>query len=128
MNIDFTELIIGICSLVITAVIIPLVRAAINKLKIEAETKLSKEEREIIYEVAETAVRWAKQWLQSESGEMKKAQVMAFLITYLEKVGIKTDAEYLDKIVEGIYEQVKNEVTNETAGAIETTQEAKEEK
>lgn len=106
MNINYTEFIIGICSLVITFVLVPL----IQKLKKEANEKLTKEQLYTIEYWTECGVRWAKQWLQSESGEKKKEEVMNFICSKMAELKIDISAEDLDKIIESVYEQVKKEV------------------
>lgn len=103
--IDWTEIIIAVCSLLITGFIIPLLRGKWQ----ESKAKLSKADRETIESVVETAVRWAKQWLQSEAGETKKAEVMMYVSDKLKELGIEVSATDLDKIVEAVYERVKNE-------------------
>lgn len=105
MSIDWTQVIIGICSVVVTGVIVPL----LNNLRKDIKNKLTASEQQTIEYWTEAAVRWAKQWLQSESGETKKEEVMYYLTEKIDSLGIKIDAEDLDKLIESIYQQVKSE-------------------
>ena len=54
-------------------------------------------------------MRWAKQWLWSESGQKKKAEVTDFLNKKLAELNLNMTAEDIDKIIEAIYEKVKAE-------------------
>ena len=103
--IDWAEIVIGICSILITGILIPLVRATWKSCK----TKLTKEEQEIIESIVETGVRWAKQFLASETGEKKKAEVLNYVSDKLNELNIKVSADDIDKMIESIYEQVKKE-------------------
>lgn len=103
--VDWTDIIIGICSILITGILIPLVRAAWKS----SQTKLTKEEQEIVESIVETGVRWAKQFLASETGEKKKAEVLNYVSDKLNELNIKVSADDIDKMIESIYEQVKKE-------------------
>ena len=104
--INWTEVIISLCTLIITGVLVPLVTA---KWKI-AKSEMSKETQETILYWTEVSVRWAKQWLASEPGEKKKAEVLQFVSNKLRELKINVSADELDKIIECDYEQVKKEV------------------
>lgn len=105
MSIDWTQVIIGICSIIITGVIVPL----LNNLRKDIENKLTASEQQTVVYWTEAAVRWAKQWLQSESGEKKKTEVLSFVLKKTDELGIKIDDEDIDKLIESIYQQVKSE-------------------
>lgn len=105
MSIDWTQVIIGICSVVITGVIVPL----LNNLRKDIKNKLSTSEQQTVEYWTEAAVRWAKQWLQSESGETKKEEVLSFVLKKTDELGIKIDDEDIDKLIESIYQKVKSE-------------------
>ena len=107
--VNWTEVIIGVCSIVITGVIVPLVTA---KWKI-AKSEMSKEKQETVLYWTEVSVRWAKQWLQSETGEKKKEEVLRFVSGKLQELKIDVSADELDKIIESVYEQVKKESNHE---------------
>lgn len=100
--INWTEVIIAICTTLITAVIVPI---AFDLYK----TKISKEKRATIEHWTEVGVRWAKQWMQTEEGKEKKKAVMDYLEVKMEELGIAIDQEDLDKIIEAVYERVKEE-------------------
>lgn len=104
--INWTEVIISLCTLIITGVIVPLVTAKWKTAKAE----MSKEKQETIMYWTEVSVRWAKQWLASEPGEKKKAEVLQFVSNKLQELKINVSADELDKIIECVYEQVKKEV------------------
>lgn len=103
--IDWTEVIIALCSLLITGVLLPLIT---TKWK-TAKAEMSQSTQEIVDYWVEVGVRWAKQWLQSQSGETKKAEVLRFVSTKLAELKINVSADELDRIIEAIYEQVKAE-------------------
>lgn len=105
MSIDWTQVIIGICSVVITGVIVPL----LNNLRKDIKNKLTASEQQTVEYWTEAAVRWAKQWLQSESGETKKEEVLSFVLKKTDELGIKIDDEDIDKLIESIYQKVKSE-------------------
>lgn len=107
--IDWTQIIISLCALVITGILIPLVKYFITKVKVEIDTSLTEQERQLVYDIVETSVRWARQWLQSESGEAKKQEVYKYVSEQLVKIGIDVDADYLDKLIEGVYDAIKSE-------------------
>lgn len=106
MNIDWTEIIIAICTVLITGVLVPLIRAVWRQKKSE----MTQEQQEAVQYWTEIGVRWAKQWLQTESGEKKKAEVMVYVSDKLMELGIKVSAADLDKIIEAVYERVKKEI------------------
>lgn len=101
--INWTDVIIGICSILITGVLVPLIT---TKWKL-ARADMSKSTQETIDYWVEVGVKWAKQWLQSETGEKKKAEVLEFVSAKLEELKIDVSASELDKIIEAIYEEVK---------------------
>ena len=110
-SINWTEVIISLCSIVITGILVPLIRSKWQ----ESQSKLTKDQQDTIKYWTEVGVRWAKQWLQSETGEKRKAEVMMYVSDKLHELGIDVSAADLDKIVEAIYEQVKKEESRKTA-------------
>lgn len=103
--IDWTEVIIGLCSIIITGVIVPFIT---TKWKI-AKSEMSRETQDAVLYWTEVSVRWAKQWLASETGEKKKEEVLQFVSGKLKELKINLSADDLDKIIESVYEQVKKE-------------------
>ena len=105
MGIDWTEVVISLCALVVTGIFVPCIKALIKNEK----QQIDKQTQETIEYWVEIGVRWAKQWLQSETGEKKKEEVLAYVSDKLSGLGITITDEDLDKLIECIYEQVKNE-------------------
>lgn len=103
MGIDWTEVVISLCALVVTGVFVPCIRTLIKNEKATLDQKT----QETIEYWVEIGVRWAKQWLASETGEKKKEEVFAYTSGKLTELGIKVTDEDLDKLIESIYEQVK---------------------
>lgn len=104
--VNWTEVIISICTILITGVIIPL---ATTKWK-KAKAEMDKTTQDTVDYWVEVGVRWAKQWMQSETGEKKKEQVLAYVTDKLRELKINVSAEDLDKIIEAIYGNVKHEL------------------
>ena len=100
--INWTEVIISICTLLITSVLVPFVFKTYK-------SNVSREKQEAIEYWTETAVRWAKQWLQTEEGQVKKKAVKDYLEVKLEELDIDLSLEDLDMIIEAVYERVKKE-------------------
>lgn len=94
--IDYTEVIISICSIIITGILVPILKS-----------KLDKSKREKIEYWVEIGVRWAKQYLTSETGEMKKELVTLYLADKFAELGLKVSVSDVDKIIEAVYERVK---------------------
>lgn len=57
-----------------------------------------------------TGVLWAKQWLQSETGEQKKAQVTDWVRFKVAELGLPFSDEDIDKCIEAVYNTVKDVV------------------
>lgn len=104
--INWTEVIISLCTLLITGVLVPLIT---TKWKV-AKANMSQSTQDTIEYWVEVGVRWAKQWLYSETGEKKKAEVLEFTSAKLRELKIDVSASELDKIIEAVYEQVKAEI------------------
>ena len=67
--VNWTEVIISLCTLIITGVLVPLVTAKWKTAKAE----MSKEKQETIMYWTEVSVRWAKQWMQSEKRKKQRS-------------------------------------------------------
>lgn len=91
-----------------TSVIIPAI-------KDWRQTKLTSDQREQLTFWVETFVLWAKQWLQGESGEQKKAQVMILVKQKVVELGLPFSDEDIDKCIEAVYNTVKD-VVDATTG------------
>lgn len=103
--IDWTKVIISICSIIITGVLIPLLRAKY----LEIRENLSEKQRDTVDYWLSVAVRWAKQYLYDYPGAKKKEEVLSFVSEKLISLGIKVPEEDLDKCMEAIYEEIRKE-------------------
>lgn len=74
-----------------------------------AKRQLSEEEQKQLLDTADTAVRWAKQWLDTKTGAEKKEEVLQYLERKTSELGLNVSAEDMDKALEAAYEKVKKE-------------------
>lgn len=74
-----------------------------------AKRQLSEEEYKQLLDTADTAVRWAKQWLDTATGEEKKEEVLRYLEEKTSELGLNITADDIDKAIEAAYEKVKKE-------------------
>ena len=74
-----------------------------------AKRQLSEEEYKQLNDITETAVRWAKQWLDTATGEEKKEEVLRYLEEKTAELGLNITVEDIDKAIEAAYEKVKKE-------------------
>lgn len=74
-----------------------------------AKRQLSEEEYKQLNDITETAVRWAKQWLDTATGAEKKEEVLRYLEEKTSELGLNVSADDLDKALEAAYEKVKKE-------------------
>lgn len=74
-----------------------------------AKRQLSEEEYKQFNDITETAVRWAKQWLDTASGAEKKEEVLRYLEEKTSELGLNITADDIDKAIEAAYEKVKKE-------------------
>ena len=74
-----------------------------------AKRQLSQEEYKQLNDITETAVRWAKQWLDTASGAEKKEEVLRYLEEKTSELGLNITADDIDKAIEAAYEKVKKE-------------------
>ena len=79
-----------------------------------AKRQLSEEEQKQLLDTADTAVRWAKQWLDTKTGAEKKEEVLRYLEKKSAELGLKVTADDLDKVLEAAYEKVKKESEKES--------------
>ena len=71
--------------------------------------KTTKEEYDTLLALAEISVRWAKQWMQTATGEEKKQEVYAYLLARCKALGLEFTEEDIDKAIEASYEAIKKE-------------------
>ena len=74
-----------------------------------AKRQLSEEEYKQLLDTADTAVRWAKQWLDTATGAEKKEEVLRYLEEKTSELGLNVSADDMDKALEAAYENVKKE-------------------
>lgn len=74
-----------------------------------AKRQLSQEEYKQLNDITETAVRWAKQWLDTATGAEKKEEVLRYLEEKTSELGLNITADDIDKAIEAAYEKVKKE-------------------
>ena len=78
-----------------------------------AKRQLSEEEQKQLLDTADTAVRWAKQWLDTKTGAEKKEEVLRYLESKTSELGLNVTAEDMDKAIEAAYEKIKKESEKE---------------
>jgi len=84
------------------------------------EEKTGAEDYLILLKLTETAVRWARQWMQTNTGDEKKEEVLRYLRKKIQALGLDVDEEDVDKTIEGVYDKVKREkLKKETPATIE---------
>ena len=74
-----------------------------------AKRQLSEADYKQLLDTADTAVRWAKQWLDTATGEEKKEEVLRYLEEKTSELGLNITADDIDKAIEAAYEKVKKE-------------------
>lgn len=74
-----------------------------------AKRQLSEADYKQLLDTADTAVRWAKQWLDTKTGAEKKEEVLRYLEEKTSELGLNVSADDLDKALEAAYEKVKKE-------------------
>lgn len=103
---------VGLC----TYVVVPAIKDWRNN-------KLNESQREQLTFWVETAVLWAKQWLQSKSGAEKKAEVMKYVMAKVDELGLPFTEDDVDKAIEAIYSTVKD-VTDAATGVDDSSEPA----
>lgn len=99
-------LIITVIALVVIAAGVVIYTAPVRAL---TKRQLSEEEQKQLLDTADTAVRWAKQWLDTKTGAEKKEEVLRYLEEKTSELGLKVTADDLDKALEAAYEKIKKE-------------------
>lgn len=99
-------LIITITLLIVVAVAAILFATPVKKL---LQKKTTKEEYDTLLALAEISVRWAKQWMDTATGEEKKQEVYAYLLARCKALGLEFTEEDIDKAIEASYEAIKKE-------------------
>ena len=99
-------LIITIVLLIVVAVAAILFATPIRNL---IKKKTTKEEYDTLLALAEISVRWAKQWMDTATGQEKKREVYGYLIERCKALGLDFTSEDIDKAIEASYEAIKKE-------------------
>lgn len=86
---------------VLTYVIVPAIKTWQN-------SKLTKDQRDTLDYWVDIGVRWAKQWLQTDTGAEKKEKVMQFVLEKVEELGLPYTEDDIDKAIEAVYESIKS--------------------
>ena len=111
----FVQCIGAVAIAVITYVVVP----AIKNWK---TTKLTESQQDQLTFWVTLGVRWAKQWMQTSTGQEKKAQVMSLVQEKVKELNLPFTNDDIDKAIEAIYGTVKDvtDVVTGTAQAEES--------
>lgn len=71
-------------------------------------TKLTSSQQEQLTFWVETGVLWAKQVMQTATGEAKKEEVMNFVMAKIKALNLPYTREDVDKAIEAVYNSVKD--------------------
>lgn len=85
---------------VLTYVVVPAI-------KTWHRSKLTKDQRDTLDYWVDIGVRWAKQWLQTDTGVEKKEKVMQFVLEKVEELGLPYTEDDIDKAIEAVYGSIK---------------------
>lgn len=110
---EFLSIVINCVGIVAIALCTYVVIPAVKEWR---ATKLDEKQRAQLTFWVETGVLWAQQWLQSKTGQEKKAEVMKFVVKKAQELGLPFTQDDIDKAIEAIYNTVKD-VTNAATGA-----------
>lgn len=110
---NFVDVVIRCIGMVLFALVTYIAVPAIKNWR---ENQLTASQRDQLTFWVETGVLWAKQWLQSASGEEKKAEVMKFVMDKVKELGLPYTEDDVDKAIEAIYSSVKD-MTNAATGS-----------
>jgi hypothetical protein len=67
------------------------------------------DEYQVLMQLAETGVRWARQWMQTATGEEKKTEVSGYLQEKAAALGLIVGEDDIDKAIEAVYDKIKQE-------------------
>lgn len=81
------------------------------------QTKLTSSQQEQLTFWVTMGVQWAKQWMQSSTGEEKKEAVLAYVHQKVKELKLPYTDEDIDKAIESVYSTVKD-VVNAAAGTV----------
>lgn len=89
LTFNVLKLAISVCTILVTIYVIPYIKAKI------AADKYSE-----LIDTIERAVRAAEQTIGAGNGPVKKDEVMAFILEYVSKEGIKVTQDVIDQLIE----------------------------
>lgn len=99
--------------MIITIVALVLTLAAgflyLKPIRETAKAQMSEEDYNSLMKWTEIAVRWARQWMKTATGEEKKEEVMLFVLKKADQLGLLVDEEDIDKVIEAVYDRIKKE-------------------
>lgn len=101
---EFIKIVFLAISLVLSGAVTLLLIPAIGTFR----SKLSASQQQELTFWVTVGVRWAKQWLASESGKEKKKQVMDFVRVKVAELGLPFSDDDIDKAVESVYSSIKD--------------------
>jgi len=97
----FVQCIGAVAIAIITYVVVP----AIKNWK---STKLTESQQDQLTFWVTIGVQWAKQWMQTSTGQEKKAQVMSWVQEKVKELNLPFTNDDIDKAIEAIYGTVKD--------------------
>ena len=106
MSVETLDIILRVVFYAMLAVLTYVVVPAIKTWR---TSKISQEQRETLDYWVDVGVRWAKQWMQTATGEEKKEKVYDYVLSKVEELGLPYTKEDIDKAIEAVYESVKSE-------------------
>lgn len=109
---NFIEILVNCIGIILLALCTYIIVPAIKDWR---ANKLDENQRDQLTFWVETAVLWAQQWLQSKSGEEKKAEVMKYVMAKVKELGLPFTEDDVDKAIEAIYNTVKD-ITDAATG------------
>lgn len=110
MNIDFTQIFLGLIYLIIaiiTGVFVPCVKNWI-------ETKITIEQQNTIRTIVTTTIYAAQQIFDSDEGEQKKSYALQQISAALEQYGINLSSDEINTYIEGILKDIKTSLNEDT--------------
>lgn len=105
MSIETLDVLLRVIFYILLALLTYVIVPAIKTWR---DSKLTKDQRDTLNYWIVVGVRWAKQWLQTATGEEKKEKVMQFVLDKVEELGLPYTEDDIDKAIEAIYESIKS--------------------
>lgn len=115
---EFMSILVKAVGIIIAATVTYVIVPAIQNWR---STKLDEKQRAQLKFWVDTGVLWAKQWLQSESGQFKKDEVMKFVLAKVAALNLPYSQDDIDKAVEAAYSAVKDVISAAAGEALTTS-------